>query len=72
MYSYCFCTRADVALLVGMGLNADRTNKRILHWEASFAVTAVGLILLIGLANVNSPGGRYACTYILAAGSLCV
>ncbi|RSH92584.1 hypothetical protein EHS25_008029 [Saitozyma podzolica] len=52
-----------------MGLNADRTNKRILHWEASFAVTAVGLILLIGLANVNSPGGRYACTYILAAGS---
>jgi hypothetical protein len=55
-----------------MGLNADRTNKRILHWEASFAVTAVGLILLIGLANVNSPGGRYACTYILAAGSLCV
>ncbi|GFZ43166.1 hypothetical protein JCM24511_00885 [Saitozyma sp. JCM 24511] len=53
----------------GMGLNADRTNRRMLHWEASFAVTAVGLILLIGLANVDSPGGRYACTYILAAGS---
>jgi hypothetical protein len=53
-----------------MGINADRTNSRILHWQVSFGITAVGLILLIGLANVDSPGGRYACTYVLACGSL--
>ena len=53
-----------------MGVSADRTKRRVFHWQIALAITAVGLILLIALAGVDSPGGRYACTYILACGSL--
>ncbi|EIW67967.1 hypothetical protein TREMEDRAFT_32780 [Tremella mesenterica DSM 1558] len=58
-----------VALLFSFCESPDITRKRVLHWEISFAVTAVALILLIALAKVDSPGGRYASTYILAMGS---
>ncbi len=53
----------------GMAWNADRTQRRAFHWQITFAITGVALVLLVALAKYHQPGAKYFATFILGGGS---
>lgn len=61
-----------LTLVPVMSYRADKTQRRAFHYLICVGIAAVGLVLLIALAKVNTPGGKYFATYVLAAGALLV